>query len=265
MNRIAEVFESLRSRGETALVGFVTAGDPSVPQSLEIISAMASAGLDILELGIPFSDPTADGPAIQRSSQRALRAGVNVGAALDMVKELRQHSEIPVVLFTYLNPVLAYGVERFGIHAVTAGADGVLVLDLPPEESEEVTRKWPAEALAFIRLIAPTTPPERLAHIARTGSGFLYLVSITGVTGTGGFDLDEIAAIRNRLREVTSLPVCVGFGISEPEQVRAVGRIADGVVVGSAFERLIEAHLDDGACAQVVADKVRALKQATRA
>jgi len=262
MNRITTAFESLRPKGEAALVGFVTAGDPSVSQSLQIIRAMAQAGLDILELGIPFSDPTADGPVIQRSSQRALKGGVTVATVLHMIKELRKDIEMPMVAFTYYNPILAYGVERFARDLTAAGADGALVLDLPPEESEEVTSKWPSQSLAFIRLIAPTTPPERLAQIARTGSGFLYLVSMTGVTGSPGFSLEEIAAIAGALRKVTSLPICVGFGISEPEQVAALRSFADGVVVGSAFERLIEAHLHDDTCPAKVAAKVRALKQA---
>jgi tryptophan synthase alpha chain len=255
----------LRRKGEKALVGFVSAGDPSVETSLEIIQAMCREGLDVLELGVPFSDPTADGPVIQRSSGRALQAGAYLETVLEMTREIRRKTDIPIVLFSYYNPILAYGAASFYGDAVAAGADGVLVVDLPPEESEEMTSQWTGKDLDLIRLVAPTTPPDRMSAIAEGASGFLYLVSMTGVTGSGGLDLQEISQVTESLRRrCHGLPICVGFGISTPEQVRAIGALADGIVVGSAFERLIESHLDDPQVARKVGDAVRAQKEATR-
>jgi tryptophan synthase alpha chain len=265
MNRIAKVFEEMRHKGERALVGFVTAGDPSIEISLDMVKAMCEAGLDILELGVPFSDPTADGPVIQRSSGRALKAGVTLTRVLEMARELRRATQIPIVLFSYYNPILAYGVERFYTDARAADVDGLLVVDLPPEESAEMTSAWSGNELALIRLVAPTTPPERMADIAAKASGFLYLVSMTGVTGSAGLNLDEVSGAVEALRARSQgIPICVGFGISTPDQVRAVGALADGAVVGSAFERLIEEHLDDPALVLLMGEAVRSLKVATR-
>ncbi|GLI34899.1 tryptophan synthase subunit alpha [Desulforhabdus amnigena] len=265
MNRIQTTFETLRQKGEKALVGFVSAGDPSVEKSLAIIKAMCREGVDILELGVPFSDPTADGPVIQRSSSRALKAGINLGKVLEMTREIRRETEIPIVLFSYYNPILAYGAARFYKDALDAGADGVLVVDLPPEESEEMTSQWAGNDLDLIRLVAPTTPPDRMSAIADGASGFLYLVSMTGVTGSGGLDLAEISAVTETLKSrCNGIPICVGFGISTPEQVRAIGVLADGIVVGSAFERLIENNLEDPNLADKVGAAVKALKEATR-
>ena len=265
MNRIARVFEETRGKGEKALVGFVTAGDPTIEISMAIIKTMCESGLDILELGVPFSDPTADGPVIQRSSGRALKAGMSLTRVLEMAKELRQTTAIPIVLFSYYNPILAYGVERFYTDARTAGVDGLLVVDLPPEESEEMTSAWAGNELALIRLVAPTTPPERMAGIAAKASGFLYLVSMTGVTGSAGLNLDDVSGVVGSLRtHAQGIPICVGFGISTPDQVREVGAVADGAVVGSAFERLIENHLDDPALVLRMGEAVRLLKAATR-
>jgi tryptophan synthase alpha chain len=262
MRRIEETFIRLRKNGEKALVGFVTAGDPTVSQSMSTIEAMANAGMDILELGVPFSDPTADGPVIQRSSIRALKAEVNLRTVLDMTRELREILSIPIVIFSYYNPILAYGLKAFYEDTVNAGADGVLVVDLPPEEANEMTAQWSGQELALIRLIAPTTTPERMASIARGASGFLYLVSMTGVTGSDGLDMEAVYKVIACLKNVTTLPICVGFGVSSPEQAAALAPLADGVVVGSAFERLIEAHLGDPECAQKVGDKLRVLKEA---
>ncbi len=265
MNRIASVFQELQKKNEKALVGFVTAGDPNAEVSLNLIKAMCAAGLDILELGVPFSDPTADGPVIQRSSGRALKAGVTLSKVLEMARELRRTTEIPIVLFSYYNPILAHGPGRFHTDARAADVDGVLVVDLPPEESAEMTAQWADNELALIRLVAPTTPPDRMAAIAKQASGFLYLVSMTGVTGSKGLDLKELSGVIAPLRSCArGIPICVGFGISNPEQVRAVGALADGVVVGSAFERLIEEHLDDPTLVARMGDAVRALKAATR-
>lgn len=263
MNRIDEKFEQLRKRNEKALVGFVTAGDPDPGRSLEIIRTMCRSGVDILELGIPFSDPTADGPVIQRSSTRALKAGMNLSKAFEMIRELRGTCDVPIVAFSYYNPILAYGGAKFYRDALDSGADGVLIVDLPPEESDELTRQWPDRDLALIRLVAPTTPPDRMSAIAQSASGFIYLVSMTGVTGGGEPDLKELSSLTSELRSrCDGIPVCVGFGISLPEHARAVSPLADGVVVGTAFERIIEAHRNDPAVASKVGEAVGALKAA---
>ncbi|MCU0591919.1 MAG: tryptophan synthase subunit alpha [Desulfobacterales bacterium] len=264
MNRIDATFERLAGRNEKALVGFVTAGDPDLGQSLRIIAAMCAAGLDLLELGVPFSDPTADGPVIQRSSGRALAAGIGLNQVLEMVAALRRKTPIPMVVFSYYNPILAYGAAAFHRDALGAGADGVLVVDLPPEESAELTDLWPDNDLCLIRLTSPTTPPERMRRIAASASGFIYHVSQLGVTGSEGLQPEEIAGQLHELRKATRLPVCVGFGISSPAQVAAVARIADGVVIGSAFERLIEANIARPDLPEILAARVAELKHATR-
>ena len=263
MNRIDTTFKNLKEKGESGLVGFVTAGDPDMQRSLEIVQTMCAAGLDVLELGIPFSDPTADGPVIQRSSARSLAGGTNLPAVMTMTREVRAATDIPIILFSYYNPILAYGPGEFYDDAVAAGADGVLVVDLPPEESDEMTDLWPGEALSLIRLVAPTTPRERMQTIAGAASGFLYLVSKTGVTGSDGLDLVAVSANTAVLKSVSNLPVCVGFGISTPEDVAAVAASADGVVIGSAFERIIEENLDHPELVPMVGDAVKRLKGAT--
>jgi tryptophan synthase alpha chain len=264
MNRIERKFEELKKRKEKALVGFITAGDPDVAQSLEIICAMCAAGLDILELGIPFSDPTADGPAIQRSSARALAHRVNISQVLEMTRILREKTDIPIILFGYYNPIFKFRVDQFCSDARAAGADGVLVVDLPPEESAEMTNGHRESEFPLIHLIAPTTPAERMRRIAASAHGFLYLISKTGVTGSDGLALDAVAARTVSVKAVTGLPVCVGFGISTPADVRAIAAVADGVVIGSAFERLIEENLNRPDLPEIVAEQVRAYKQATR-
>lgn len=264
MNRIERKFQELRQNDEKALVGFITAGDPDVEQSCVIMSAMCEAGLDILELGIPFSDPTADGPAIQRSSARALAHHINLAQVLEMIRRLRKKTTLPIILFGYYNPILQYGADRFCTDARAAGADGVLVVDLPPEESAELTHGQRAAEFPLIRLIAPTTPAERMHRIAESADGFLYLISKIGVTGSDGLDIDDIAARTASVKAVTELPVCVGFGISTAKDVRSIAAVADGVVIGSAFERLIEENLNQPNMAGIVAEQVAAFKQATR-
>jgi tryptophan synthase alpha chain len=192
MNRIDETFDRLKQKNESALVGFVTAGDPKPDVSLQILDAMCRAGVDVLELGVPFSDPTADGPVIQRSSARALESRMSLQRAFEMTCQLRARYSLPIVLFSYYNPILQYGTAAFYRSATEAGADGVLVVDLPPEESAEFTDHWADNDLHLIRLIAPTTPPERMRRIAASGSGFLYLVSKTGVTGSDGLNTVDI-------------------------------------------------------------------------
>ena len=264
MNRIETQFQLLQSRGEKALVGFLSAGDPSIFRSLEIIRAMCDAGLDVLELGVPFSDPTADGPVIQRSSARALAGGVSLRTVLDMIAALRKAIEIPIIVFTYYNPVFVYGTRRFYEDAVRAGADGVLVVDLSPEESDEMIGQWPGNALCLIRLIAPTTPEDRIRQVAGSASGFIYMVSKTGVTGSSGLDAGMVAERVNRVRSATNLPLCVGFGVSTPEDVAAIASVADGVVVGSAFERIIEENIENRDLAKLMGETVRSLKAQTR-
>ena len=235
MNRIEKKFMDLKQNNEKALVGFVTAGDPDMDTSLKIITAMCGNGIDILELGVPFSDPTADGPVIQRSSVRALKNNVSLKMVIKMVSELRRQTEIPIIIFSYYNPILAFGANHFRPEAITAGADGVLVVDLPHEESAEFTYDWANNGFSLIKLLAPTTPQKRMAEIASSATGFLYLVSKTGVTGSDGLDTSEINTQMQLLRSVTNLPVCVGFGISTADDVAAVASMADGVVIGSAF------------------------------
>jgi tryptophan synthase alpha chain len=252
MSRIEKTFTRLRARGEKALAGFVTAGDPDLDRSIEIVRRMCSSGLDLLELGVPFSDPTADGPVIQRSSARAISAGINMKSVIEMVRRVRGFSSIPIVIFSYYNPILAYG------------ADGTLVVDLPPEESDELTGVW-GNALDFIRLVAPTSSPGRMAQIAAKASGFIYLVSMTGITGSDGLNLKEIANVARDLREnCDGLPICIGFGISTPEDAATLSGFADGIVVGSAFERLIESGLQCEDTAERVGEFVARLKKATQ-
>ena len=269
MNRITSQFDQLKARGEKALVGFVTAGDPDMETSLSLIEAMCRAGLDILELGIPFSDPTADGPVIQRSSQRALAAGATGEKILDMVEKIRAFTPIPIVLFSYTNPIFAMGYETFAKKAARAEADALLMVDMPPEESSELDGHLDAQGLLPIRLMAPTTPDSRIETIAQGAKGFVYLISMTGVTGSGG--LDPALAARNiaRVRAKTDLPICLGFGISTPGDVAAVAPHADGVVVGSAFEALVETQIKKGRAGrqelpQRVEAFTRELKAATR-
>ena len=264
MNRIQKTFNDLRQRKEKALVGFVTAGDPTPELSLEIILGMCRSGLDVLELGIPFSDPTADGPVIQRSSERSLEKGTSLTSVLAMTRKIRLETDIPIILFSYYNPIFSYGAESFYRDAVDAGADGVLVVDLPPEESDEVTTEWDGQELSLIRLVAPTTPQVRMSLIAGVGEGFLYLVSKTGVTGSHGLDLADITEKIASLRAITILPICVGFGISTPEDVTAIATVADGVVVGSAFEKLIETNMTDPDLAEIISGSVKRLKSATQ-
>ena len=223
---------------------------------------MCRAGLDILELGVPFSDPMADGPVIQRSSARAIASGVSMGTVIEMVRRVREFSSVPIVIFSYYNPILAYGAKSFYRDSVDAGADGVLVVDLPPEESDELTGAW-GDGLDFIRLVAPTTPESRMSQIAAKASGFIYLVSMTGVTGSGGLNQEEIAGVAEKLkRSAKGLPICIGFGISTPEQAKKLSGMADGIVIGSAFERIIESCMDKGNAAAEVSGLVASLKEA---
>ena len=241
-NRIDLRFDTLRAAGRKALVCYVTAGHPDRQRSLELVKGLEDSGADVIELGVPFSDPIADGPVIQESSQIALAGGMSLDSSLELVA--RANVSVPVVLFTYLNPLLAGGSDVLS-RTRDAGIDGVLVTDLPVGADEDRER-WLGESdLAFIRLVAPTTPLDRMKEIARNGSGFVYLISRLGVTGaqkTLAADLPETAS---RLRSATSLPICVGFGVSEPAHARAAASVADGVVVGSAIVRAAQNNIEN--------------------
>lgn len=241
-SRISRRFEQLTSEGKAGFVAYVTAGDPTPDALPEILAALDEAGTDVIELGIPFSDPLADGPTIQAASGRALDAGMTVAGCLDAVRGFRKNSESPVVLFTYLNPVFSFGFERFCQETISAGADGLLVLDLPPDEPGfEV----PAE-LDLIRLLAPTTPASRMPEICSSGTGFLYYVSREGVTGEQASLAEGLEERIRQIRAHSKLPIAVGFGISTPAQCAEVARVADATVVGSAIVKQIAQAASDG-------------------
>lgn len=236
---LGEVFARARAEGRAALVVYTTSGHPDPDRALETLVALADAGVDVLELGIPFSDPLADGPTIQRSSFEVIERGVDLAWSLDLLRRFRQERDTPVVVFSYLNPIMNYGVDAFLKDALEAGAQGVLVTDLPVGSDAELEEKFRASPLDLIRLIAPTTRPERVVEISADAGGFLYYVSRTGVTGARSELTSTLEKEVASVRAATSLPVAVGFGISTPEQARAVAQIADGVIVGSAVvERL---------------------------
>jgi tryptophan synthase alpha chain len=262
MKRIEKRFAQLKERREKALVAYLTAGYPDLETTRDFIPALDAAGVDVLELGIPFSDPTADGPVIQRASQKALRNGTTLSRILGLVKDLRPSTDLPIVLFSYYNPVHAYGTQRFAREAAAAGADGVLVVDLPAEEAGELKKHTDPAGLDFISLVAPTTGAERARKIVKGASGFIYYISLTGVTGTGRPQVEEIRKNVRRIKTMTRVPVVAGFGVSTPAQAREIGAEADGVVVGSAFIRLIEEQAGKRAPAEPVYAFARALKKA---
>jgi tryptophan synthase alpha chain len=244
--RIDTRFAALKKEGRTALVTFTTAGDPDYDTSLALLKALPSAGADIIEMGMPFSDPMADGPAIQASSQRALKAGQTMKKTLAMVREFReQDNDTPLVLMGYYNPIYVYPVDAFIKDCLEAGVDGLIVVDVPPEEDEELCIPALKAGLNFIRLATPTTDAKRLPTVLTNTSGFVYYVSIAGITGTKAPDPTEVHAQVARIKSQTELPVVVGFGVNTPEQARAIAQGADGVVVGSAFVKIIENSLDD--------------------
>lgn len=265
MSRIEKTFADLKMRGEAALIPFITAGDPDLHTTLKIMRALEKNGADCIELGIPFSDPTADGPTIQRSSERALRNGsISLRAVFRLVREFRAGSEVPVVLFGYFNPIFRFGVKEFARQAATAGADGVLCVDLPPEESGELQRWTDAAGLDLIFLLSPTSGPERLRLVARKARGFVYYVSVTGVTGARRSLDESVPAQVGRVRRAAALPVGVGFGVSTPEQAAWIGGFADAVVVGSALVERIEKAAGRNAKAEEAGRFVGRLKTAIR-
>jgi len=262
--RISKRFAELRASGELGIVAYITVGDPSLDASLKFVRALAEAGADVIELGVPFSDPLADGPTIQRASERALRSGTTLAGVLDLVRRIREFSQVPLVLFSYYNPILQMGLERFASSAASAGADGVLATDLTPEESEDYRRILGVHHLDTIFLGAPTSTDERLAKIAACSSGFLYLISRTGVTGAKDALPDDLPALIRRTRGVTQLPIAVGFGISLPGHVSVLGGLADAAVVGSALVSEIEKAKSVDGAATALAERVRSLKDAAR-
>ena len=262
--RIAAKFIELRARDEAALIPFIVAGDPDLDRTREMVLELEARGADLIELGVPFSDPMADGPANQRAAARGRASGATIPAILSMVAELRRSTQIPLILFGYYNPIFHYGCDRLCADAARAGIDGMLVVDLPPEEAQELARPARAVGLDIIYLLAPTTPLERSRMIARSASGFLYYVSVAGVTGARTNLAHDLQAKVRELRTVTTLPIGVGFGISTPGQAREVAAFADAVVVGSAISLLIEAHAQSDRLVEIVGEFAGTLKDAMR-
>ena len=259
IERVAQTFASCRAQGRAALMPYFTLGYPDPEQSLAVIRSIAAAGADLIELGVPFSDPLADGPTIQHSAQVALDHGMTTRRCLDMVAALRAGGMTqPLLLMGYVNPILAYGIPGYVADAVAAGADGLIVPDLPPEEAGELEAACREGGAALVYLLAPTSGAEHACAVAARATGFLYLVSLTGVTGARGALPADLSGFITRVRQVTSLPLAVGFGISTPEHVRQVGRQADGVIVGSALISAVGAASDPAAAAGEFVARLRA-------
>lgn len=265
MNRIEACFESLKSDGKTAFIPYITAGDPTLERTKEIILALEKAGADVIELGIPFSDPVGDGSVIQEAMMRALESGMTPSDVLELVKSVREESQIPILLFTYYNPILAVGEENFAQRAADAGADGVLCVDLPPEEADTLKSALDKHNLCTVFLTAPTTTDDRLETVARQCTGFVYYVSRLGVTGEQAALANDLNQAVSRIKSHSDVPVAVGFGISKPEHASEVASMADGVVVGSAIVRMIGELGDTPDAATKVGDFVQSLVEATKA
>jgi tryptophan synthase alpha chain len=253
MTRIESKFAQLKSEDRKGFIPYITAGDPSLGATFELVRALERSGADIIEMGVPFSDPIADGPVIQRATERALRMGVSLSKVLQLGAKIRKESEIPLVLFSYFNPLLSYGLEKLAHDAITAGFDGVLASDLTVEESSEFVHIMRGAGLNTIFLAAPTSSPERMKKIAQTSNGFLYAVSRTGVTGEQANLASDLKEFLQRLRSHSTSPIAVGFGISRPEHVRAVWAEADAAVVGSSIVKEIEQHIGQPDLVQKVA------------
>ena len=260
MSRIAARFAALKKQGRGALIPFVEAWDPDGPTSMALLRGMPGAGADLIEIGIPFTDPMADGPIIQAAARRALLAGVKLRFVLDMVREFRlEDAETPIILMGYLNPILSYGVPRFCEDAAKAGVDGFIIVDLPTEEADLMLPYTNANGLDFIRLIAPTTDDVRLPHVLNGSSGFVYYVSITGITGTRSASSSDLAAAIPRVRKVTDLPIAIGFGVRTPAQAAEASRVADAAVVASALIETMAENLDaDGRAKPGTVEKILA-------
>ena len=264
LNRIDQKFLHLRSVGKKALITYICAGDPSLDATRDLAWGFEEAGVDILELGVPFSDPLADGIVNQMAAARALNTGTTVAGVLDCVRAIRQRSQIPIVLYTYMNPIYRYGFEQFHVDAEAAGVDGVLILDLPPDEDARNSELSQSTSLKRIRLIAPTTPTQRIARLTAGASGFLYYVSREGVTGERAEVADSLGERVEEIRKTTDLPIAVGLGISTPEHVREVAKHADGVVVGSAIVKRIAEFGGSPDLVGKLAEFVKPLADATR-
>lgn len=245
MTRIERLFDNLRQQGSKGLIAYLTAGDPAPERTPALVEALERGGADLIELGVPFSDPIADGPVIQRAGERALRAGTTLRGVLEIAREIRSRSEVPLLLFTYLNPVLRYGFEALARDAAAAGIDGCLLTDASVEEAGDYVKVMRGAGLDTVFLAAPTSSPRRLELVAQYSSGFVYLVSRTGVTGERDSLSGSVAPLVRAMRAITSLPLAVGFGISRPEHVAELGRQVDAVVVGSAIVHVIERNLDN--------------------
>ncbi len=265
MSRITNKFAQLSASGQKALIPFVSAGDPDLATTHKLVLEMERRGADIVELGVPFSDPIADGPTIQKASQRALQAGVTLKKILDLVKQIRRQSQIPLMLMTYYNPIFKYGEGQFVEDAIQAGVDGLIVPDLPPEEAGELLRAAEGTPLDVIFLLAPTSTPERISMVSKVSRGFIYYVSLTGITGAEGAVVEQIKNKLSQIKRVSDKPVAVGFGISTPQQAARIAPLASGVIVGSAIIRVMEKHLQEPALmVQEVGKFVHQLKQAIR-
>ena len=262
MSRIGKTFKQLRSENKQALITYIMAGDPSLDRTGELVLTLERSGADIIELGVPFSDPIADGPIIQRAGQRALKWKTSLRDILKLVANLRLKTEIPIVLMTYMNPVLKFGIEKFVGEAAWVGVDGIILPDMPLEEGGTFMSLAEKQGLDVILLAAPTSPRVRLARIARFTRGFIYYVSLTGITGARLHNLQEIKARVLEIRRLTSKPIAVGFGISTPEEAALLSKVADGIVVGSAIVRLIEVHQERPELLTAIQDFVKDLKQA---
>ena len=258
--RISRLFARLKNEGKKGLIAYITAGDPSPDDTTELVLALERGGADLIELGVPFSDPVADGPVIQAASERAIQAGTTLRKVLEIAKEIRQASEVPLLLFSYLNPILRYGVEALAQDAAAAGIDGCLITDLSVEEADAYIGAMRAHGLDTVFLAAPTSTPRRLGLVAKYSTGFVYLVSRTGVTGERNSLSGSLEPLVQSVRKATSLPLAVGFGISTPEQVRQVGVLADAAVVGSAFVRMIERNAGNASLPVQLESMARELK-----
>jgi tryptophan synthase alpha chain len=263
-NRIEKRLAALKKEGKKALVTFVTAGDPHLKWTPQVVLELEKAGADIVELGMPFSDPMADGPVIQKSSERALKGGATLNGIFKAVEQVRKTSEIPMLLMGYFNPILQFGIPKFFATAKRAGVDGVLLVDLPPEEGEEVRRAAKAEGISLVYLLSPTSDSSRIDLVRRKGSGFIYYVSLTGVTGAAIKSNNSLQTKLKRVVQGSPLPVCVGFGIKTAEQAGAVAREADGVVVGSALVECFAKEQPKQAIAKA-SKLIRAMSKAVRA
>jgi tryptophan synthase alpha chain len=259
--RIGSMFARTRGSNQSAFIPYIVAGDPDLERTQRLVLELEARGADLIELGVPFSDPMADGPANQRASARGLASGATLPAILALVAELRKHTQIPIILFGYFNPVFRYGCERLCADANRAGVDGLLVVDLPPEEAQELAVPARAQGLDLIYLLAPTTPLERSRMIASSATGFLYYVSVTGVTGARNALASDLEQNVSALKSITDLPIGVGFGISTAEQACQVARFADAVVVGSAISQLIEQHAVSEGLVTAVGEFAGMLKQ----